>query len=156
MKIIFLDYDGVVNTPIWNEQGKCRFNFPSDGKVNNFQAIMWLNELCKKTNAKIIVSSTWRYCCKDTTYQDCLFNAGLNKNIEILGCTEWFGISSRTDEIKSYLDKHKEITDYVILDDENVLDDKFVKCNPHYGFGLEEFQKALAILKGNRFDEEVE
>lgn len=146
MKVIFLDYDGVVNTPIWNEDGKCGFNFPNNGKVNNFQAIMWLNELCKKTNAKIVVSSTWRYCCEEITYQDCLYKAGLNKNIEILGCTDWFGNCSRTDEINSYLEKHKEITDYVILDDENVLNSRFVKCNANYGFGLEEFQKALVIL----------
>ena len=145
-KYIFLDYDGVVNTPIWNEKGKCDYNFPSDGKVNNYQAIMWLNELCKKTNAKIIVSSTWRYCCHEVSYQDCLYNAGLNKDIEIVGCTDWFGNETRTDEIKSYLLKHKEIEKYVILDDENVEDNNFIKCNGNYGFGIEEFYKAKKIL----------
>ena len=146
MKIIFLDYDGVVNTPIWNEKGKCGYNHPSDGKVNNYQAIMWLNELCKKTNSKIVVSSTWRYCCHDVSYQDCLYNAGLDKSIEIIGCTDWFGNETRTDEIKSYLEKHKEITNYIILDDEDVLDDNFIKCNGNYGFGIEEFYKAKEIL----------
>lgn len=148
MKIIFLDYDGVVNTPIWNEEGKCGYNHPSDGKVNNYQAIMWLNELCKKANAKIVVSSTWRYCCHDVSYQDCLYNAGLNKNIEIIGCIEWFGNETRTDEIKRYLEKHEEIINYVILDDEDVCDDNFVKCNGNYGFGIEEFYKALKIIGG--------
>lgn len=146
MKIIFLDYDGVVNTPIWNEEGKCGYNYPSDSKVNNYQAIMWLNELCKKAKAKIVVSSTWRYCCHDVSYQDCLYNAGLNKNIEIIGCTEWFGNETRTDEIKRYLEKHEEIINYVIFDDENVFDDNFVKCNGNYGFGIEKFYKALKII----------
>ena len=150
MKVIFLDYDGVVNTPIWNSNGKCDYNFPSDGKVNNYQAVMWVNELCKKTKAKIVVSSTWRYCCHDTSYQDCLYNAGLNRNIEIIGCTDWFGNETRTDEIKSYLEKNKEITDYVILDDEIMLDSHFVKCNGNYGFGIEEFYKAMTILGGNK------
>ena len=146
MKVIFLDYDGVVNTPIWDEQGKCKFNFPSDGKVNNYQAIMWLNYLCKKTGAKIIVSSTWRYCCKKTSYQDCLYNAGLNKEIEIVGCTKWFGSETRKEEIKKYLQEHHDIQEYVILDDEFVDDPRFVSCNANYGFGLDECQKALIIL----------
>ncbi len=146
MKIIFLDYDGVVNTLIWDESGKCGYNFPDDGKVNNYQAVMWLNELCKKTGAKIVVSSTWRYTCHDISYQDCLYNGGLNKNIEIIGCTERFGNETRTAEIKSYLYKHPEIKDYVILDDEDVSDSHFVKCNANYGFGIEEFFKAKTLL----------
>lgn len=146
MKVIFLDYDGVVNTPIWDEQGKCKYNFPSDGKVNNYQAIMWLNYLCKKTGAKIVVSSTWRYCCKKTSYQDCLYNAGLNKEIEIVGCTKWFGAETRTEEIQKYLQEHHDIQEYVILDDEFVADPHFVSCNANYGFGLDECQKALIIL----------
>ena len=146
MKVIFLDYDGVVNTPIWDEQGKCKYNFPCDGKVNNFQAIMWLNYLCKKTGAKIVVSSTWRYCCKKTSYQDCLYNAGLNKEIEIVGCTKWFEAETRTEEIKKYLQEHHDIQEYVILDDEFVDDPRFVSCNANYGFGLDECQKALIIL----------
>ena len=44
-KVIFLDYDGVVNTPMWNEDGSIDYNYPSNRKVHNFQAIMWLNNL---------------------------------------------------------------------------------------------------------------
>lgn len=147
-KIIFLDYDGVVNTPIWNSDGRCGFNFPDDGKVNNYQAVMWLNELCKKEkNIKIVVTSTWRYCCNESvTYKDCLYNGGLNKDIEIIGCTDWFGNQTRTEEIKSYLEKHKEIKNYIILDDEEVSDPRFIKCNPGYGFGIEEFNKARELF----------
>ena len=107
MKVIFLDYDGVVNTPIWDDRGNIDHNYPSDGKVNNYQAIMWLNHLIWRTNAKIVVSSTWRYCCNDTSYQDCLYNAGLSKEIEIIGCTKWFGSETRTEEIKKYLKLRK-------------------------------------------------
>lgn len=38
MNVIFLDYDGVVNTPIWSfRAGKwiCTYATPSDNKVNN-------------------------------------------------------------------------------------------------------------------------
>lgn len=73
MKIIFLDYDGVVNT-LWFDDinGEPNFNFPSDDKVNNTQAIAWLNKLCKETGAKIVVTSTWRM---SENYKECLYNA---------------------------------------------------------------------------------
>lgn len=145
-KVIFLDYDGVVNTPMWHEDGSINYNYPSDGKVNNFQAIMWLNNLLWRTGAKIVVSSTWRYCCHDTSYQDCLYNAGLKDKYEIIGCTPWFGNETRTEEIHKYLEEHPEIDRYVILDDENVDDDNFVKCEQYYGFGYKECVKAIEIL----------
>lgn len=152
--IVFLDYDGVVNTIIWDKDGKCGFNYPSDGKVNNYQAIMWLNELCKKTHAKIVVSSTWRYCCEDVSYQDCLYNGGLDKNIEIIGCTDVIEDQTRTEEIKTYLENHPEIENYVILDDEKVDDDHFVQCCHGHGFGIEEFYEAMNILRNNHKNKE--
>lgn len=46
-KVIFLDYDGVVNTPMWDTDGKhCSYAHPGDNKVNNFQAVQWLSEAC--------------------------------------------------------------------------------------------------------------
>ena len=46
-RVIFLDYDGVVNTPMWNSKGtNCRYGWPSDGKVNNFQAVHWDRSQC--------------------------------------------------------------------------------------------------------------
>lgn len=149
MKIVFLDYDGVVNTPIWDETGYCGFKYPADGYVNNYQAIMWLNKLCKENNAKIVVTSTWRYCCHEISYQNCLYNGGLDKNIEIVGCTDWFGNMTRYDEIKSYLKKHEDIDSYVILDDDECDDENYIYCNPGYGFGIEEYMKADKILKGS-------
>lgn len=150
-KIIFLDFDGVVNTPIWDENGAIDYNHPSDGKVNNYQAIMWLNELLFRTKASIVVSSTWRYCQENTTYQDCLYNAGLKKKYEIVGATPILHDKRRLDEIKEYLENHKDIDNYVILDDEYVDDkDHFVKCDEHYGFGYNEFVKALKILNKDK------
>ena len=76
MNILFLDYDGVVNTPMY-VPGKDfpRYNFPVDNKVNNYQACRNVSLLCKHTNSKIVVSSTWR---KYTNYKECLYNGGLS------------------------------------------------------------------------------
>ncbi len=117
MKIVFLDYDGVVNTLIFNEQGKePNFNFPNDNKVNNFQAVCWLNKLCRETGAKIVVTSTWRI---SNNYKECLYNAGLDKSIEILGRTKNLG-TKRGIEIQEWLDENVDlgIEKFVILDDD--------------------------------------
>ena len=117
MKIIFLDYDGVVNS-LWFQDvnGEPNFNFPSDDKVNNTQAIAWLNKLCRETGAKIVVTSTWRNA---DNYKECLYNAGLNKNIDILGKTKKLG-TKRGIEIQKWLDENKNlnIEKFVILDDD--------------------------------------
>ena len=77
LNIVFLDYDGVVNTPIWNSSGtNCTFNFPEDNKVNNFQSVQWVSEFCQKFNYKIVVSSSWRFY---TNYKDCLYNGGFGE-----------------------------------------------------------------------------
>ena len=72
MKVVFLDYDGVVNT-LWfkDVNGEPNFNFPDDDRVNNTQAIAWLNKLCRETKAKIVVTSTWRMA---KNYKECLYN----------------------------------------------------------------------------------
>ena len=53
MKIIFLDYDGVVNTLYFQRvNGEPNFNYPQMDRVNNKQAIAWLNKLCRETRSK--------------------------------------------------------------------------------------------------------
>lgn len=50
-------------------------------------------------------------------------------------------------EDKYDLEEHPEIDRYVILDDEDIDDNNFVKCEQHYGFGYNECVKAIEILK---------
>lgn len=123
MNVVFLDYDGVVNTPMWTPDGKrCCYNFPSDGSVNNFQAVQWLSEFCQQYGYDIVVSSSWR---TSDNYQDCLKNGGLRASIQILGRTplRTAGLS-RGAEIKQWLDEHRGVKNYVILDDEMFYDFK--------------------------------
>ena len=57
---------------------------------------MWLNKLCKETGAKIVISSTWRFCEREgePTTEDCLRNSGLLPEIEIIGKTPRLGYGS--------------------------------------------------------------
>ena len=148
MKIIFLDYDGVVNT-LWFQDvnGEPDFNFPKHDRVNNTQAIAWLNKLCRETEARIVVTSTWRM---DDNYKECLYNAGLNKNIEILGKTDNLG-TRRGIEIQKWLDDNKSlnIESFVILDDDKDMEhlvNHLVSTNTFIGISYIDYEKAKQIL----------
>lgn len=149
MNIVFLDYDGVVNTLMFDgKKGKPYFNFPKDNKVNNFQAVCWLNKLCLENNAKIVVTSTWR---REENYKECLYNGGLNRNIEILGKTDDLG-TLRGYEIQKWLDDNKnlEIKNFVILDDENNmanLEEKLVQTDTYIGITYHTYNTATLVLK---------
>ena len=139
---------GVVNTPVWNEKGtSCRYNFPSDGKVNNFQAVQWISEACKQFQYDIVVTSTWR---DYSNYKECLINGGLREGIQILGKTDHLEVPegwSRGYEIQKYLDEHPEINYFIIIDDEDVPINKvqrehFIRTmETRGGFNEEDFFK---------------
>ena len=163
MNVIFLDYDGVINTPMWNENGtKCRYNFPEDNKVNNFQAVQWVSEFCEKYGYSIVVSSTWRM---DKNYKECLINGGLRAGIEILGKTKVLkdvtdpdtGIYvTRGVEIEQYLAEHPEIDEYLIFDDDDGLweyqREHLVLTDGTAGFTMNDFNKAVRLHR--KFEEE--
>jgi len=149
--VIFLDYDGVVNTPMWNETGtKCRYNFPEDDKVNNYQAVQWISEFCQKYHYDIVVTSTWR---TSANYKECLFNGGLRAGINILGSTPCLVKTNpyltRGDEIQQYIDEHPDIDHYIIIDDEDdILPHQrkyFVQPSHYSGFGWVDFQSCKRI-----------
>ena len=147
-RVVFLDYDGVVNTPMWNEKGtRCSYNFPKDNKVNNFQAVQWLSEACKKFHYDIVVTSTWRW---DENYKECLINGGLRSGIEILGRTKEIRDQCRGFEIKTYLEDHPEINYYVIIDDDcDMLPEQighFIQTDYRVGFTLKEFERFEEIF----------
>ena len=147
-RVLFLDYDGVVNTPMWNSKGtRCQYAFPSDGKVNNFQAVQWISEFCQRFKYDIVVTSTWRM---DLNYKECLENGGLRNTIRILGKTPMLDNRFRGQEISEYLQAHPEIKYYIIVDDEgDMLEEQmehFVQTNPDFGFGISDFHKCEEIF----------
>lgn len=152
MNIIFLDYDGVVNT-LWFQDvnGEPDFNFPKDEKVNNTQAIAWLNKLYREIPYNIVVTSTWRTSKK---YKECLYNAGLNKKIKILGRTKRLD-TKRGTEIQDWLDTNKDlnINNFVILDDDMDMEhlvDKLVLTDACIGINCYVYEEVLKKLKGGQ------
>ena len=163
MKVIFLDIDGVVNTlmiskePFDHERGQIKrgeFYFdlccPSDGRVSNTQAVLWLEKICRDNDCSIVLSSTWR----NGHYAEAvnaLYNSGLSRDIKVIGKTPYLG-TIRGEEIAAFLRGHPEITSYVILDDDNDMGDlmdHLVLTKVHAGINM-----GTVIEVANKFEEQ--
>jgi methionine--tRNA ligase beta chain len=134
MKTIFLDIDGVLNVDYAD-----RDQF---GHIFRDEYVQNLKEIIEKTGAKIVISSTW----KDKGIERML-SLWKERNLpgEIIDVTPdcvdvceatnivYYDQVKRGHEIKLWLDRHPEVTQYVILDDiQDFLDeqqDYFVNCS---------------------------
>lgn len=152
MKVIFLDIDGVLNNEehivkIHNLLGEEQYldilrkigELPFD-----YRSCKLLQEFIKETNAEVILSSTWRL--NPESINIIKRYAG----IEIKDITPRLH-SMRGEEIQQYLDNHKEITNYVILDDDSDMlesqKEHFVKVNNKVGLTIKEIIQCENILK---------
>jgi hypothetical protein len=153
MKVIFLDFDGVITT--YNSKWKI--------DMNNIKII---NDICDKTNAKIVVTSSWRIGHRGDVLA---FNGYLTQYIiehnyldnvqdtfdkfigNIVGMTESIG-GWRGDEIKLYMNEHPDVENYVILDDDSDMCDyqlfNFVQTDACEGITERDAKICVDILNG--------
>ena len=132
--IVFLDFDGVLNLDIINYTGNLKAKEP----INN------LNKFCLENNFKIVVISSWR---KSLNYKELLYEAELDKNIEILGATDILE-KDRELEVIDYLEKHQNINKFIILDDGdfNELKKYQVKTIFEKGFDSKKYCEATELV----------
>ena len=154
MKIIFLDIDGVLNSRAYDR----RRNWNEQTNIDETR-IPLVKAIVEATDAKIVLSSTWRTdwdrdpnkCEEDGRYINRVFG---KCGLKIYDKTPDLGMSAlRRDEIKKWLsDSEEPVEAYVILDDYRYgwgdLADHFVKTDPIFRLGLERehVEQALAIL----------
>ena len=154
MKVIFLDFDGVITIPPkW---------------YINANKIKWIKKIIDETDAKIVVSSSWRRENVKETINDmigktkrCPRNKMLYWLIDnIYDVTSWFSDkkyngTGRGGEIQTWLDKHPEVNNYVIIDDDgDMLDEQlyhFVQTNYEDGLTEVETKRAIKVLNRQFF-----
>ena len=151
MKIIFLDFDGVLNSEKYVK------NCGEYGVIIDPLRIILLKQIVDATNAKIVLSTSWReHWDKENNKCDSIgrkINEIFKKyNLSIFDKTPKLH-NSREEEIKEWLKRHPETQNFVVLDDmllgAKFLEGHFVKTSNFFN-GLEEndVEKATEILNG--------
>lgn len=149
MKIIFLDFDGVIST----YEKRWRFDM---------KKLELLKEIVDKTDAKIVVTSSWKRGFTEVdNFIKSFYNKPRNKDLKNVTIFDWFANSIyditdnngswRGDEIQRWIDKHnEEIESYVILDDDSDFRDNqlfnFVQTDTYEGITSREVKLCIKIL----------
>lgn len=153
--IIFLDFDGVVETIYWeqDENGVWNFNIHKSGReqLNNKQAIGWLNELYSKVPYDIVVSSSWRVGMTIEELQNLITNSGFNPKIRVIGATPCL-YRQRGKEIQQWIDDNNFTGKFIIIDDDSDmchLLPLLVRTDCQLGFTIYDYQKSLKLLQNS-------
>ena len=151
--IIFLDFDGVVETIYWgkDEKGVYCYNVHKHRheELNNKQAIGWLNELYRQCPYDIVVSSTWRMGMSVGELQNLIIRSGFDSAIRVIGKTPVLH-QERGLEIQEWIDTTEFKGRFIIIDDDSDmchLLPQLVYCDCQLGFTIYDYQKALRLLE---------
>ena len=117
-KVLFLDFDGVVNVPY--EYGSPEYEAVLESGSYDFfrpEIVDRLNRLCHEYELFVVMTTSWRYSGLDYCVES-LLNAGFDPDIPIEGMTDTDDpLFRREGEIFSYVLQSEKITGFVILDD---------------------------------------
>lgn len=118
LKVIFLDFDGVLNSAAsfrYEHRRKTRV-------INETLSVIATSNLQyvleQDSSVKIVVSSTWRKIFRLDKLKNILNSYGVDPS-KVIGVTPSIFSGNRGREIRMWLDEHPNVEQYVILDDDN-------------------------------------
>ena len=111
MKVIFLDVDGVLNSDEYIK-GTIKSNIQGIEKHVDVEKIKLLRQAIDQTNAKVVLTSSWRLTKMAQELIKLLITYGIYVN------TTPYIRNERGLEIKQWLADNQNVEDFVILDDE--------------------------------------
>ena len=170
MKIIFLDIDGVLNHQLWFENW---LNYKKENNITERDERRWfdprcidlLNSITDETDAKIVVSSSWRRGKSIKDLQNLLKSVGVTGDVisktprlTFEGLEDYTYSVPRGCEIKAWLETNKDILSvkmskvkYVILDDDSDMlywqRENYIWVDRYCGLTSEIAKKAKILLK---------
>ena len=155
MKVIFLDIDGVLVTR--NSIKYQYLNFPDDTSIRfSKKAVKNLNKLIRLTEAKIVISSTWRLFHSLEELQNIFKKQSIKGEVISTTSVERATVEEdipRGQKITDWLGQHPEVEQYIIIDDDVQADCiqfhpfNCVETSYKRGFASEDrFNEAIAIL----------
>jgi|SRR3954463_12712175 HAD domain in Swiss Army Knife RNA repair proteins len=122
MKIIFLDIDGVLNCKKTPNPRKLPY-------VVDKKLLGRLKRLLRRTKAKVVLSSTWRYDPAG------IFSAKYH-GIPFIDCIPDMPHRPRREEIQRWLKRHPQVKKYVVIDDDDDELDELPLFQPSAATGL--------------------
>lgn len=111
MKVLFLDIDGVCNSRAFAEAGNSLWNNTDPA------AVKLVRQIIEQTKCVVVLSSTWRL------YPDSR-KAVREQVCHYIDCTKDMQAGAKRDvvarglEVQEWLDRHPEVEQYAILDDD--------------------------------------
>lgn len=153
MKVIFLDFDGVMDTAYYGHiLGKEGLPYHDEfGAVFDPNCVKCLKEIVDKTGAEIVVTSSWKSLMTNRDMLNMWEQRGLPGYVIDLTPSS-SGCRHRGDEIDAWLKECKDECQYVILDDidesnfnEHQLPRSIV-VNPYHGLDKEAAEKVIELL----------
>ena len=144
--IIFLDIDGVLVT-------RACYQVPdrSDSILRAFdpRCVLALQRIVSETQARIVVSSTWRQGTHEQFQRLRDHIAAQGITAPVVGRTPEFRGQDRGDEIADWLYGHPRITRFVILDDDDDMGHllpKLVRTDFEDGLTADHARRAVEML----------
>ncbi len=157
LKVVFLDFDGVLNSHAF------MLAKPSDVVGLDPTAVKRVNRLLHATDAEVVVSSTWRHGRSRTQLHDALTQQGFLGKVRGMTPQQCFSVGSsgviesakvRGHEIQAWLDEAPnyglDITSFVILDDDSDmahLMDRLIKTSFKDGLTDVDIDLAIEMLR---------
>ena len=152
--VIFLDIDGVLCTRFgagWSRTGRrlwragAQVRMPA--RAIDLHAVARLNDLCNRSNAQIVVSSSWRI---NRDVPLLLKRAGFSGAFHVDWRTDADG-PARQDEVARWLSTHEPV-EYVVIDDWLLgleqLRSRLVLVDNYRGLAPKDVDRALELLQG--------
>jgi hypothetical protein len=140
-KILFLDFDDVLNTAATLARGEL---FESA----NIDA---LNAVVDRTGAAIVVTSMWRIGASVDELEEILVQAGVHARGRVVGVTPCLAELTRGAEISAWLQQASvQVANYVILDDRSdmeALQERLVQTDPQFGLVYSQVDEIVARLQ---------
>jgi hypothetical protein len=155
MRVLFLDFDGVLNSVgsfIYNNRQNL-LGFTQTPTHQSFCPIASSNLqyiLEELSDVQVVATSSWR---KNKTIEALkkIFETNNILPDRMIGATPVDADRYRGNEIKKYLDEHTEVTDFVILDDDidmNPYLDNLVKTDSRDGLTFSKAERVIEMFGG--------
>ena len=164
-RVVFLDFDGVLNSHAFWERRAVSTAPKTDRWEDDIdpEAVARVERLCAESDAHVVVSSTWRLSHTKLALQELLRKKGFTR--EVLGTTPDYTMRNRPGglwlanerghEIQGWLDDNArsgscDVVSFVILDDDSDmahLKPRHVKIDVTVGFTDADVERAAEILR---------